>query len=69
MDLQTTRVRHSMLSGVHMQLKNYLNCVECGYLGKLLNDEAEMLQNLKKAKESMEEVLKYYFDIEERLLN
>ena len=69
MDLQTTRVRHSMLLGVHMQIKNYLNCVECGYLGKLLNDEQEMMKELKNTKESMEKVLKYYFDTEERLMS
>jgi hypothetical protein len=69
MDLQTARVRHSMLLGTYMQLKTYLDCIEHGYLGKLLKDEQEMMEDLKKAKESTEKVLKYYFDTEERLMN
>lgn len=67
--LQTTRVRHSMLLGAYTQLKNYLECVEHGYLGALREPEKELIKELKKARESMETVLKYYFDKEENLLN
>jgi hypothetical protein len=69
MDLQTTRVRHSMLIGAHMQLKNYLECVEHGYLGKLNEMEQGLVKELKKTRESMGKVLKYYFDREENIAN
>lgn len=69
MDFNTTRVRHSMLLGAYTQLKNYLDCVDHGYLGKLLKDEEDMVKELKKARDSMANMLKFYFDTEERLLN
>lgn len=67
--LKTTRVRHSMLLGAYMQLKNYLDCVEHGYLGVLKEPEQEMIKELKRTRISMENVLKYYFDKEESLIN
>jgi len=67
--LNTTRVRHSMLIGAYTQLKNYLECVDHGYLGKLREPEEALVKELKKTKESMEKVLKFYFDKEELLIN
>lgn len=69
MDLQTTRVRHSMLIGAYMQLKNYLECVEHGYLGTLNDSEQSLVKELKKTRASMENMLKYYFDKEENIVN
>lgn len=65
--LQTTRVRHSMLLAVHMQLRNYLDCVNHGYLGALGEMEKETLKELENARNSVEKLLKYYFDKEESL--
>lgn len=67
--LNTTRVRHSMLLGAYTQLKNYLDCVDHGYLGVLKETEVELVKELKRTKLSMEKVLKYYFDKEESLVN
>lgn len=67
--LNTTRVRHSMLLGAYTQLKNYLDCVDHGYLGVLKEEEKEMIKELKKTRLSMEKVLKYYFDKEESFVN
>lgn len=67
--LNATRVRHSMLLGAYTQLKNYLDCVDRGYLGVLKEEEKEMIKELKKTRLSMEKVLKYYFDKEESLVN
>ena len=67
--LNTTRVRHSMLLGAYTQLKNYLDCVDHGYLGVLKEQEAELIKELKKTRMAMEKVLKYYFDKEESLVN
>jgi len=58
-----------MLIGAHMQLKNYLDCVEHGYLGTLNEMEQSLVKELKKTRSSMENVLKYYFDKEENLVN
>ena len=69
MELNTVMVRHSMLRGAYVQLKNYLDCVERGYLGVLLPDEQDMVKELKKTTQSMENTLKYYFDTEERMIN
>ncbi len=67
--LNTTRVRHSMLLGAYTQLKNYLDCIEHGYLGVLKESETELVKELKKTRKSMEHVLKYYYEKEENLLN
>lgn len=66
--LNTTRVRHSMLLGAYTQLKNYLDCIEHGYLGVLKESEKELVKELKKTRKSIENLLKYYFDKEEQLL-
>jgi hypothetical protein len=58
-----------MLIGAYTQLKNYLDCVDHGYLGVLKEEEIEMVKDLKKTRLSMEKVLKYYFDKEESLVN
>jgi hypothetical protein len=68
-ELNTTRVRHSMLIGAYTQLKNYLDCVEQGYLGKLSKTEEDLVKELRKTKEAMNKVLKFYFDNEELLMN
>ncbi len=64
----TVRVRHSMLNGAYTQLKNYLDCIDHGYLGVLKDSEVELVKELKKTRLAMETVLKYYFDKEEQLL-
>lgn len=58
-----------MLIGAYTQLKNYLDCIDHGYLGKLREPEEALVKDLKKTKESMEKVLKFYFDKEELLIN
>ena len=65
--LATTRVRHSMLLAVHMQLRNYLDCADHGYLGTLSPMEQDLMKDLKNTRNSVEKLLKYYFDKEESL--
>lgn len=64
--MKTTRVRHSMLLGVYTQLKNYLDCIDRGYLGNLKETEQKLVNELKGTRKSIEKVLKYYFDKEEK---
>lgn len=55
--LGNVRVRHSMLLGVYVQTKNYLECVEHGYLGQMELFEKNLVKELKNNLESMEKVL------------
>lgn len=67
--LGNVRVRHSMLLGVYVQMKNYLECVEHGYLGQMEKFEETLVKELKNNLDSMEEVLWGYFDKEESIMN
>lgn len=66
--LGNVRVRHSMLLGAYIQMKNYLECVERGYLGDLEDFEKELVQEMKKNVISIEKVLWDYFDKEASIL-
>ena len=47
-DLANIRVRHSMLLGVYVQMKNYLDCIERNYLGAMSSAEQELIDEMKK---------------------
>lgn len=66
--LDLVRVRHTMLLGVHNQMKNYLECLERGYLGEMNNKEKEFTDELKQTLLKIENVCWDYFDEEGRIL-
>jgi hypothetical protein len=68
-DLASIRVRHSMLSGVYVQIKNYLDCVDRDYLGKMNQSEQTLVDEMKNFNKSMEKMLREYFHKEEKILN
>lgn len=67
-DLATIRIQHSMLSGVYVQLKNYLDCADRDYLGDL-NKEQDLIEELRHAAKSIEKMLRSYVHKEEKILN
>ncbi len=68
-ELGNVRVRHSMLMGVYVQMKTYLDCIERHYLGELAPYEVELIEGMKKNMESIEKTLWDYFHKEEKLMN
>jgi len=67
--LGNVRVRHSMLLGAYIQTKNYLDCVERGYLGEMEEFEKNLVEELKKNTILIENVLWDYFDREADILD
>lgn len=67
--LASTRVRHSMLLSMYVPMKNYLECLERGYLGNIEEFEKPLVAELKKNCSSIEKVLWDYFDKEGNILN
>jgi hypothetical protein len=57
-----------MLLGVQSQMKNYIECLERGYLGETTNKEKEFTDELKATLIKIENVCWEYFDEEGRLL-
>lgn len=66
--LDLVRVRHTMLLGVHNQMKNYLECLERGYLGETTNKEKEFTNELKETLLKIENTCWDYFEEEGRIL-
>ncbi len=67
-ELDNVRVRHAMLFGVYVQLKNYLECLNRGYLGDLNDFEKKLSDELKDTLLKVESTCWDYFDKEERIL-
>jgi hypothetical protein len=67
-DLANIRVRHSMLLGVYVQMKNYLDCIERNYLGAMSSAEQELIDEMKKNVIAIEKTLWDYFHKEEKLM-
>jgi len=68
MELGNIRVRHAMLLGAYIQTKNYLECIERGYLGDLVDIEKTLIEEMKKTLPAMEKILSDYFNIETDIL-
>jgi len=67
-NLDLVRVRHTMLLGVHNQMKNYLECLERGYLGNMTEKEKEFTDELKQTMLKIENACWDYFEEEGRIL-
>ena len=61
------RVRHSMLLAIYTQTKNYLECIDRNYLGKMKPYEKDLLKIMKNNMAAMGKVLLDYFDTEGEL--
>lgn len=68
MTLDNVRVRHAMLLGVYGQMKNYIECLERGYLGDLNECEKKLTDDMRDTLLKIENACWDYFEEEGRIL-
>lgn len=60
MDINSVRLRYSMLLNLHMQMKNYVNCMNRGYLGELEDFEKKLIDEIDATTLKMKEAFWQY---------
>lgn len=66
--LSNIRVRHSMLMGLYVQMKNYTECLERGYLGEVSDKEKKLTDNMKDTLLEMDQICWNYFEEEGKII-
>lgn len=66
--LNNIRVKHIMLLGLYAQMKNYLGCMERGYLGEMSEGEKNLIDELKATLLKIENVCWTYCEEEGRII-
>lgn len=69
MTLNNVRVRHAMLLGMYGQMKNYVECLERGYLGEVNDYEKKLVDEMKDTLIKIENVCWNYFQKEGKIIN
>lgn len=60
MTLGNIRVKHSMLLSIHVQMKNYLECINRNYLGEMDATEKKLIEEIESTIKTMEKTLEHY---------
>lgn len=66
--LPNIRARHSMLLSLYVSMKNYLECLERGYLGEISPFEKSLADEMKDTLLKMESACLDYFKEEGRII-